>query len=164
MLEDLEIPACKWARVDVTLARVPVWAWQSAHQPSQLLGAEADGAGTLEQLTRGDARALLVVGQHVGEPDGSHRFARGLIVMLGALCLAAVPSVSTLCAFASTPTRVQATQELVVLLAAHSAHRAPEAGSPQVALVSARTPITGERTTLHVMLAGRPDGLTGWIS
>jgi hypothetical protein len=99
--------------------------------------------------------------------------------MLGAVCLAAVPSVSTLRAFASTPTRVQATQELVVLLTTHSAHRAPEAGSPQVSLVSARTPITGEQTTLpvisrsigaggeqwlQVMLPGRPDGLTGWIS
>jgi lipoprotein-anchoring transpeptidase ErfK/SrfK len=99
--------------------------------------------------------------------------------VLGAVCLAAVTSVPVVSAFASTPTRVQGTQELVVLLSAHSAHRAPEAGSPQVALVSAHTSITGEQTTLpvisrsidaggvqwlHVMLAGRPDGLTGWIS
>jgi lipoprotein-anchoring transpeptidase ErfK/SrfK len=74
---------------------------------------------------------------------------------------------------------VQATQELVVLLTAHDAHRAPEAGSPRVALVAARRPITGERTTLPVisrstgpggvpwllvMLPGRPDGSTGWIA
>jgi hypothetical protein len=73
---------------------------------------------------------------------------------------------------------VQATQELALLLTAHAAHRAPEAGSPQVALVGARRPITGEQTTLpvtgqstgpggarwlHVMLPGRPDGSTGWI-
>jgi lipoprotein-anchoring transpeptidase ErfK/SrfK len=80
---------------------------------------------------------------------------------------------------AVTPTHVQATQELVVLLTAQTAHLAPEAGSPQVALVAAHRPITGEQTTLpvlarsigaggvrwlQVMLPGRPDGLTGWIS
>ena len=73
---------------------------------------------------------------------------------------------------------MQATQELALLLTAHAAHQAPEAGSPQVALVGARRPITGEQTTLpvtgqstgpggtrwlHVMLPGRPDGSTGWI-
>jgi lipoprotein-anchoring transpeptidase ErfK/SrfK len=75
--------------------------------------------------------------------------------------------------------RVQATQELVVLLAPQVAHTAPEAGSPVVAPVAGHRPITGERTTLpvlarsvgaggaqwlHVMLPGRPDGLTGWIT
>jgi lipoprotein-anchoring transpeptidase ErfK/SrfK len=100
-------------------------------------------------------------------------------VVLATVCLAGVTSVSAVGAFASTPARVQATQELVVLLTAHSAHRAPEPGSPQVSMVSAHTPITGEQTTLpvisrsigaggvqwlHVMLPGRPDGLTGWIS
>jgi lipoprotein-anchoring transpeptidase ErfK/SrfK len=73
---------------------------------------------------------------------------------------------------------VQATQQLAVLLTAHAAHRAPTARSPQVALVSAHRPITGEQTTLpvighssgpggarwlQVMLPGRPDGSTGWI-
>jgi lipoprotein-anchoring transpeptidase ErfK/SrfK len=52
-------------------------------------------------------------------------------------------------------------------------------GSPQVSLVAASRPITGERTTLpvvghatgpggvrwlRVMLPGRPDGSTGWIA
>jgi lipoprotein-anchoring transpeptidase ErfK/SrfK len=75
--------------------------------------------------------------------------------------------------------RVQATQELAVLLTPHGAHRAPDAGSPQSALVPARRPITGEQTTLpviarsidpggvrwlDVMLPGRPDGSTGWIA
>jgi lipoprotein-anchoring transpeptidase ErfK/SrfK len=74
---------------------------------------------------------------------------------------------------------VQATQQLAVLLTAHAAHRAPAAGSPQVALVPAHGPITGEQTTLpvighssgpggarwlQVMLPGRPDGSTGWIA
>ncbi len=77
------------------------------------------------------------------------------------------------------PADVQATQALVVLRTAHAAHQAPVAGSARVALLSATTPITGEPTTLpvighaigpggvrwlHVMLPGRPDGLTGWIA
>jgi lipoprotein-anchoring transpeptidase ErfK/SrfK len=79
----------------------------------------------------------------------------------------------------NVPTRVQATQELVVLLTAHAAHRAPEAGAPQVSMLSERRPITGEPTTLPVlerttapggvrwllvMLPGRPDGSSGWIA
>jgi lipoprotein-anchoring transpeptidase ErfK/SrfK len=77
------------------------------------------------------------------------------------------------------PARVQATQQLAELLSGHAAHRAPTASSPQIALVSDRRPITGERTTLpvighatatdgmswlRVMLPGRPDGSTGWIA
>jgi lipoprotein-anchoring transpeptidase ErfK/SrfK len=99
-----------------------------------------------------------------------------IAVLTAAACLAGVTAGSA--AGAGVPARVQATQELVVLLSAHAAHRAPAAGSPQVALVSARRPITGERTTLpviarsidaagarwlQVMLPGRPDGSTGWI-
>jgi len=76
-------------------------------------------------------------------------------------------------------TRVQATQELVVLLSAHHAYRSPDAQSPQVAVVAVRRPITGEPTTLPVlsrfigahrlrwllvMLPGRPNGSTGWIA
>jgi lipoprotein-anchoring transpeptidase ErfK/SrfK len=80
---------------------------------------------------------------------------------------------------AGIPARVQGTQELAVLRTAHVARRAPAARSPQIALVPATTPITGEQTTLpvigrsigpggvrwlQVMLPGRPDGLTGWIA
>lgn len=98
--------------------------------------------------------------------------------MLGAVGLAGVSSVPVASALAGAPARVQPTQELVVLRTAHTAHSAPEAGSAQVSHLSARTPITGEQTTLpvlsrsigaggvqwlHVMLPGRPDGLTGWI-
>jgi lipoprotein-anchoring transpeptidase ErfK/SrfK len=72
-----------------------------------------------------------------------------------------------------------ATQRLAALLTDHAVHRMPRAGSPLVAVVSSRTPITGERTTLpvightdgrggvswlRVMLPGRPNGLTGWIA
>jgi lipoprotein-anchoring transpeptidase ErfK/SrfK len=85
-------------------------------------------------------------------------------------------------AFASTAgaqARVQATQQLAVLLTAHGAHQAPDAASPQVALVAARRPLTGEQTTLpvlarstgaggvawlRVMLPGRPNGSSGWIA
>ncbi len=101
---------------------------------------------------------------------------RCLMAVLTAACLAGVTTGS---AAAGVPARVQATQELVVLLSTHAAHRAPAVGSPQVALVAARRPITGERTTLpviarsigtggarwlQVMLPGRPDGSTGWIA
>jgi lipoprotein-anchoring transpeptidase ErfK/SrfK len=106
-----------------------------------------------------------------------HGLGRRLIVALAVTCLAGVTAGQA--AGAGTPPRVQATQELVVLLAAHSARHAPVAGSAQVAMVAPVRPITGERTTLpvlarsigaggvrwlQVMLPGRPDGLTGWIT
>ncbi len=93
-----------------------------------------------------------------------------------AVCLLGLTAGSA--AAAGIPPRVQATQQLAVLLTAHVAHRTPAAGSPQVALVPAHRPITGEQTTLpvighssgpggvrwlQVMLPGRPDGSTGWI-
>lgn len=80
---------------------------------------------------------------------------------------------------APSAARVQASQQLVVLHAAADAHRAPEARSARIEVVPARRPITGEATTLpvlslriglngvrwlHVMLPGRPNGSTGWIS
>ncbi len=101
---------------------------------------------------------------------------RQLAALIVATCLACA---SITPAVAATAPRVQATQELAVLLTAHGAHKSPEAGSPQVMLVAARRPITGERTTLpvlarstgvggagwlEVMLPGRPNGSTGWIS
>jgi lipoprotein-anchoring transpeptidase ErfK/SrfK len=80
---------------------------------------------------------------------------------------------------AGLPTRVQAKQQLALLLTAHGAHQAPAAGSPLLSVVAAHRPITGEQTTLpvvghragpggvrwlQVMLPGRPDGSTGWIA
>jgi lipoprotein-anchoring transpeptidase ErfK/SrfK len=111
-----------------------------------------------------------------GRPSAQRRLRR-LTVALAATCLAAIAAGPA--AAAGTPARVQATQELVVLRSVHVAHTAPEAGSARVAAVSPRRPITGEPTTLpvlarsigaggvrwlEVMLPGRPDGLTGWIS
>ncbi len=109
----------------------------------------------------------------------AHAPRRRLILGLGLACLAAIMASSSAPARAAVPTRVQASQELVALLTPHRAHRAPEAGSPEIRLVAARRPITGEQTTLpvisrsiglggvrwlHVMLPGRPDGSTGWIA
>jgi lipoprotein-anchoring transpeptidase ErfK/SrfK len=97
--------------------------------------------------------------------------------MLAAACVAGMAAGSA--AGAGVQGGVQATQELVVLLDAHGVHQKPAAGSPQVSMLAARRPITGEQTTLpviarsiaaggarwlRVMLPGRPDGSTGWIS
>jgi lipoprotein-anchoring transpeptidase ErfK/SrfK len=100
-----------------------------------------------------------------------------LSVALATACLLGVATGSA--AAAGISARVQAKQDLAVLLTPHAAHRAPKAGSPRVSLVAAGRPITGEQTTLpvigrstgpggvrwlHVMLPGRPDGSTGWIA
>jgi lipoprotein-anchoring transpeptidase ErfK/SrfK len=107
-----------------------------------------------------------------------HTLTRPLLTGLLTACLLAGFTAGSAAA-AATPARVQGTQELAVLLSTQTAHKAPEAGSPQVALVPDTRPITGERTTLpvlarrigtggavwlQVMLPGRPDGLTGWIT
>lgn len=98
---------------------------------------------------------------------------------LASACLAGVTSAVAANQALGAPKRVQATTELVALLTPQVAHKAPDAGSPVVATVADRRPITGEQTTLPVlsrvigaggaqwlraMLPGRPDGLTGWIS
>jgi lipoprotein-anchoring transpeptidase ErfK/SrfK len=107
----------------------------------------------------------------------SRRLGRCLLVGLAVACLAPVTAGSA--AAVGTPARVRATQQLAELLTAHRAYQAPVASSPQLALVPARRPITGEQTTLpvigrstgargvrwlRVMLPGRPNGSTGWIA
>jgi lipoprotein-anchoring transpeptidase ErfK/SrfK len=106
-----------------------------------------------------------------------HPLARLFVLGLGASWLLAVSAASP--AAGAVRARVQANQQLALLLTSHRAHRSPRAGSPQVAFVPANRPITGERTTLpvvgssigargvrwlHVMLPGRPNGSTGWIA
>ncbi len=96
---------------------------------------------------------------------------------LAAMCL--LGATSGPAAAAEGPIRVQATQELVVLLSAHRAYRTPAVSSQRMAMVTALRPITGEPTTLPVlsrsigpdrmrwllvMLPGRPNGSTGWIA
>jgi lipoprotein-anchoring transpeptidase ErfK/SrfK len=107
----------------------------------------------------------------------SHRLVSSLAVGLATSTLASLTAGSA--AAAGVPSRVQAKQQVAVLLTAHRAHQEPEAGSPQTALVAARRPITGEQTTLpvtgsltgpdgvtwlQVMLPGRPNSSTGWIA
>ena len=82
-------------------------------------------------------------------------------------------------ATASASGRVQATQELAVLLAPHAVHLRPTAASPRRTVLADHRPITGAATTLpvisrsigaggsrwlHVMLPGRPNSSTGWIA
>jgi len=74
---------------------------------------------------------------------------------------------------------VKPNQELVTLLSSHQVRSTPAAASGSFRLLRARTPITEERTVLpvlghrtgsdklrwlRVMLPGRPNGSTGWIS
>jgi lipoprotein-anchoring transpeptidase ErfK/SrfK len=116
-------------------------------------------------------------GARRARPAPRRRLACGVTAMLAAACVAGITAGSA--SGAGIHAGVQATQELVVLLDAHSVHLTPSSGSPQVTVLAARRPITGEQTTvpvlarslagggsrwLQVMLPGRPDGSTGWIS
>jgi lipoprotein-anchoring transpeptidase ErfK/SrfK len=113
--------------------------------------------------------------------QGSRRLGRLTRLALATACLAGLTSTAMAnpALAAGAEQRVQATTELAVMLSPQVAHQAPDAGSPAVAPVADHRPITGEPTTLpvlsraigaggarwlHVMLPGRPDGLTGWIS
>lgn len=93
-----------------------------------------------------------------------------VLSLLAATCAGTAP--------AST-NRPAPTQELTTLLIAHEALSEPTANSTPLALIQARRPITGERTVLpvigrrssadgidwlHVLLPGRPNGHTGWIT
>jgi len=103
------------------------------------------------------------------------RLARRLILGLTASCLLGASAGSALAA----PARMPAAQQLAVLVTAHRAYVTPRAGAAQVGFVPANRPITGEQTTLpvlghatgpgrrawlEVMLPGRPNGSTGWIT
>lgn len=99
------------------------------------------------------------------------------LLALAAACLLGVTAGTA--AAAGAGLRVGKSQQLVVLLGAHVAHLVPQPQSPQVALVPAQRPITGEQTTLpvvgrstgagglrwlQVMLPGRPNGSTAWVT
>jgi hypothetical protein len=91
------------------------------------------------------------------------------------ICLAGGPGAGA----AGASSHVQATQELAVLLVPHAVHGAPNAASPQRTVLSQHRPITGAPTAvpvisrsigaggarwLLVMLPGRPNSSTGWIT
>jgi lipoprotein-anchoring transpeptidase ErfK/SrfK len=102
------------------------------------------------------------------------------VTLLAALLLASVwagPGAAS--AAAAGRPHVAVMTQLAVLATPHAVHREPVAGSAQTVLLPARTPITGERTTLpvtgeltgadgirwlQVMLPGRPNSSTGWIA
>jgi hypothetical protein len=109
--------------------------------------------------------------------DGDRGWVR-LCCLVVAYALVGLTVVSTAAA-ARGPRHVPATQGLAQLLFEHHAYRSPSVSSPVVAVLPARTPITGESTTvpvltrerglgsrwwLKVRLPGRPNGATGWIA
>ncbi|HEY5195546.1 MAG TPA: L,D-transpeptidase family protein [Solirubrobacteraceae bacterium] len=80
---------------------------------------------------------------------------------------------------AGSPPAVGPTQELAALLSAHDARSALPPGRSHTTIVAASRPITGVQTVLpvigrattttgahwlHVMLPGRPNAATGWIT
>lgn len=115
-----------------------------------------------------------------GAPRRSWKLRR-LLTRLCVLALVGASSGLTAAsaAAASAPRHVRATQPLAELLYEHQAYVSPRTTAPRIRSLPARTPITGEATTLpvigqasghgntrwlKVMLPGRPNGLTGWIA
>jgi len=106
------------------------------------------------------------------------RFQAGLLGLFILLCASSGLIVGAATA-AGASSHVRATQPLAQVLFGHQAYRYPQRTAARVMYVPARTPITGEQTTLPVIaqanghgdtrwlkvtLPGRPNGLTGWIA
>jgi hypothetical protein len=113
-----------------------------------------------------------------GLPGGSRALAASLLAA-SVLCLLGIAAWPAPGAWASGHVRVRATEEGAVLLTGHRVYSRPQAGSRVLLTVPALRPMTGERTTLpvigratgargrswlRVMLPGRPNGSSGWIS
>ena len=104
--------------------------------------------------------------------DRGHRRAR-FGALVGVALLAACIVAGAADAHAGGAGAVAATQDLVSLTRPATAHVKPSAHARTFGTVPARTPITGERTTLPVLgtygdwllvrLPGRPNGHSGWI-
>jgi lipoprotein-anchoring transpeptidase ErfK/SrfK len=105
--------------------------------------------------------------------------AHRLLAVAVTACLLAVAAGPQCAALAARGARVRADQQLAVLATGKLVHRRPQADARVVAYVSALRPITGERTALpvtgrargangvrwlQVLLPGRPNGASGWIS
>lgn len=120
-------------------------------------------------------RLRLVARASLAEREGgtSGRRRRPLVLSLVALSIAAGVAPA-----AAGRDVVRPTQELVALLRLHDARSRPTLRAARIVVVSARRPITGERTILPVLahrtgadgnrwlrvrLPGRPNGHTGWI-
>jgi lipoprotein-anchoring transpeptidase ErfK/SrfK len=103
--------------------------------------------------------------------------ARLVCLLVTGWVLAGLTVVST--GAAATARHVRAAKGVAQLLFEHHAYHSPSASSPVVGVLPARTPITGEPTTLPVLrgaaglgsrywlkvrLPGRPNGATGWIA
>ena len=105
---------------------------------------------------------------------------RRLNALTGVVTLAAVMTggVTAPSASAGKPPAVRPTQELAMLLKAHTVVSAPHARPSRVGRVRAWRPITGARTVLPVIgrtttmggvhwlrvrVPGRPNGMKGWI-
>lgn len=100
------------------------------------------------------------------------------LIAAGVAALAAISTGPATAARHDGGTVVSPRLALAVLLGPHAAMSAPTLRSDRLQLVSARRPITDERTVLpvighrsgndgsawlHVVLPGRPNGHTGWI-
>lgn len=93
----------------------------------------------------------------------------GRVVLVALVASLATGATSALAAGPRVPTR----QLLVLPRAAHEIYSAPAASARRLGVVSVRTPITEEQTTLpvlrqrgawlEVLLPGRPNGHAGWI-
>jgi lipoprotein-anchoring transpeptidase ErfK/SrfK len=127
---------------------------------------------------------MAIISQRSSETGAARRSRTGRRVGATLACVLTFVSggaglVAGSAAAAGGATHVAATQRLATLLFTHRAYRSPRTSAPVVASMPATTTITGEPTTLpvigqadgrrgthwlRVMLPGRPNGLTGWIS
>jgi hypothetical protein len=92
----------------------------------------------------------------------AHRPATKLALVLTLICagsgLAAVSD-----AAASSSAHISTTQRLTALLYRHRAYQSPRTSAPLLASLPARTPITGEQTTLPVIGQANGRGGTRWL-
>lgn len=101
-----------------------------------------------------------------------------MVTLCGALVLLVATATGGTTPRPAAVRAVQGGQQLAALVTAHTAHRAPQQGSPVVRNIAPRRPITGEQTALpvtghatdsrgrrwlRVRLPGRPNGGLGWI-
>ena len=105
---------------------------------------------------------------------GSCRRVRSIALLAAALSSASLIVTGLADAHATAGSgAIAATQDLVSLTGPQQARSKPSTHASALGVVPARTPITGERTTLPVLgtygawllvrLPGRPNGHTGWI-